>query len=157
MPAAPKINRSCISVSGNKLSISEIDEREIEIVRGGGYNGRANSKQGAHKRPNIFEGIVDIKEGFSTNNRTVREPPPIKRDNKLGNSIFYNLPNTRGENIEKTNIREKRDNEDINKEDTIRKRERFNKGTRGMYFGKCFIKRYRPYIIEGDRSANNYP
>jgi len=81
VPAAPKVHRSSVSVSGNKFGISEINRGEAEVIRGRKKQRGANSKKRNNESPDIFQSILKIKNRFSTNNRAVGEGSPVKGNN----------------------------------------------------------------------------
>ena len=118
-------------------------------------SGRTRGEKESIEDPDVLKDRPEPKGEVRVDKGLVGKGTPIKGDNKFGNGAFDHFPNRRGENVVKSHVREDGDNEDIDIEDTIGKREIFHKtvGSFDAREGSC--ERSCPDVIKGDRAPDN--
>jgi hypothetical protein len=123
VPTPPEIDSSSVAMPGDELSRLKVDSGEVIVVTGCLEKGGPNCQKGEIKSPHIPESGRRIEYIFRTHKSFIGIPPSIKGDDDFGDGIFNDLPYFRRQNVEKSMVREKGNDKNVNKQDAMSERQ----------------------------------
>lgn len=139
----------------NKFTTSDANRREEPVIGGGGDEGGASSEEGDVEGPQVFEWGADREEVLKRNERVVGVGAPIEGGNCLTNEFFEGVVKFRRKNKKKKMVRKKRDNKNVNKEDTRGDRKRGRNKRGGRETRESLFEGGIEDVRQGDIPANN--